>query len=223
MIFLMLEELMPNLFVFYSPNRGSNAYLLVGSKNVLIDSSSSNNSAELLNSLKRIGFKPSNIDLVLFTHGHADHFAGAKPFKRAALKMHRLDADYVNNKDGMYTASAMLDSSYFPKISGFLNPGKGIEFSPFRLQVLRTPGHTQGSVCFFDEKQKLLFSGDTLFKDSVGRFDLPSGSREQLINSVNALKGLDFETLLPGHGLVVKSQQQRNISNALKVLSGAFI
>jgi hydroxyacylglutathione hydrolase len=89
--------------------------------------------------------------------------------------------------------------------------------------VIHTPGHTQGSVCFFDRAQKMLFSGDLLFKGSVGRWDLPSGNKEQLLNSINAVKRLDFEMLFPGHGLILREQQRENIESVLKQLSARFI
>lgn len=219
----MFEAIQPNLFVFYSPNNGSNAYLLVGKKNVLIDSSSQNNSQVIVEGLKEIGVSPKSIDLVLFTHAHADHISGSASFKAAEMAMHKLDANYVNAKDQMYTASAALGLDYFPKIKRFLSPGEKIDFKPFNLEVVYTPGHTKGSVCFFDKGQKLLFSGDLLFKRGFGRFDLLSGDKQELFDSINSVKKLNFETLLPGHGLVLKEKQAENIEFALKALSGSFI
>ena len=137
--------------------------------------------------------------------------------------MHKFDAEYVNHKDEMFTASAILGSDYYPKIDSFLEPGKTLDLKPFKLEVIHTPGHTKGSVCLLDKSKKLLFSGDTIFKDGVGRFDLPSGNREDLESSVNMLKSFEFETLLPGHGLIVKGSQSVNIEFALKALSGSFI
>jgi glyoxylase-like metal-dependent hydrolase (beta-lactamase superfamily II) len=118
----MIEEIKPNLFVFYSPNSGSNAYILVGRKIALVDASSQGNTGDLGSALASIGLAPDQVDLVLFTHGHADHFSGAEAFGRAKLRMHKLDADYVNNKDEMFTAANILGSSHFPKIGSFLEP-----------------------------------------------------------------------------------------------------
>jgi len=219
----MFEQLRDNLFVFYSPNSGSNAFLVVGKKVLLVDSSNDSNSRGIVEGLSGIGLKPEQVDAVLFTHGHADHFTGAGAFPRAAMKMHRLDANYVNNRDAMFTASSILGGSHFPKISGFLEPGKKIDASPFSLEVLHTPGHTHGSVCLFDRTQKLLFSGDTVFQGSAGRFDLQSGNRERLVSSLEMLKGLDFELLLPGHGLAVRENQSKNLEAAIKTVSGEFV
>ena len=219
----MIESILPNLFVFYSPNQGSNAFLLVGKKTVLIDASGSNNSETLLEELNKNGFEAENIDSIIFTHGHADHFTGAKAFPNARLLMHKFDAEYVNHKDEMFTASAIFGSDYYPKIDSFLESGKTLDLKPFKLEVIHTPGHTKGSVCLLDKSKKLLFSGDTLFKGGVGRFDLLSGNREDLESSINMLKGFEFETLLPGHGLIVKGSQSVNIESALKALSGSFI
>ncbi len=219
----MLESIIPNLFVFYSSNQGSNAFLLAGKKTVLIDASDSGSSKTLLEELKKNGFEAENIDSIIFTHGHADHFTGAKAFPNAKLLMHKFDAEYVNSRDEMFTASAILGSDYFPKIDSFLESGKTLDLKPFKLEVIHTPGHTKGSVCLFDRAKNLLFSGDTIFKDGVGRFDLPSGNRDDLEGSINMLKGFEFETLLPGHGLIVKGSQSANIESALKALSGSFI
>ena len=219
----MIEEIKPNLFVFYSPTQGSNAFILVGQKTVLIDASSQENKDDLVNFMKKIGIEPKDVDLVLFTHGHADHFSGSAPFKAADKRMHKRDADYVINKDAMYTASTLFGSSFFPKIDSFFKPDQSIKFKPFNLEVLHCPGHTQGSVCFYDMAQKLFFSGDLFFKGSVGRWDLPSGNKEQLINSIKGVKKLDFDMLLPGHGLVLKEKQKENVDAVLKMLSMQFV
>ena len=144
-------------------------------------------------------------------------------FKNAEKRMHESDAKYVELNDARYTCSNLLNQDEYPSIDSVLHNDEVIDIKPFSLRVIHTPGHTKGSVCFYDEEQKLLFSGDTLFKDACGRTDLQGGSEEQLIESLLNLKFLDFEILLPGHGVVFKGNQRANIDSVLKSLKGKFL
>ncbi len=215
----MFEKLSKNLFGFFSKTSSSNVFLIVGKRNVLIDSGSEENSPLLKSSLKEIGFSPHDVDLVLHTHGHCDHFSGDILFKKASIQMHEFDAEYVNIKDSSFTASALLGTKFFPKIKSFFSENETISLGTFDLNVVFSPGHTEGSVCFLEKKQKILFSGDTLFKGFPGRFDLVSGDKQKLTSSLLKLKKLDFETLLPGHGEGVFEKQSKNIDKALECLS----
>ncbi len=215
----MFKKLSENLFGFFSENSSSNVFLIVGKLNVLIDSGSEENSSLLKSSLKEIGFSPNDVDLILHTHGHCDHFSGDILFKNPSIQMHGFDAEYVNIKDSSFTASSLLGTKFFPKIKSFFSQNETISLGTFDLQVLFTPGHTEGSVCFFEKNQKILFSGDTLFKGCPGRFDLVSGNKQKLTSSLLKLKKLDFETLLPGHGAGVFEKQPKNIDLALECLS----
>ncbi len=219
----MFEELRKNLFVYYPPNAGSNAYLLIGKKNAFIDSSLSINSQELQDSLEAIKMNAAEIDLVLHTHGHADHFGSDFIFKKAEKAMHSFDAQYVSIKDSAFTGSAAFRQDYFPEISSNFHEGEIIELKPFSLEVIFTPGHTAGSVCFYDGKSSLLFSGDTLFREGYGRTDLPSGNPEEMKESLQKISKLKFDMLLPGHGLVLKHGQEENIDLVLKTLSLKYI
>ncbi len=219
----MFEEIKKNLFVYYSPNAGSNAYLLVGKKIALIDSSLKINSQELRESLASESIKPTDVDFVLHTHGHADHFGSDALFKNAEIKMHSFDAEYVSIRDFSFTGSGAFGQDFFPRINSFFSSGERISLAPFELEVVFTPGHTAGSVCFYDKKNKLLFSGDTLFRDGYGRTDLPSGDIGQMKKSIELISGLDFELLLPGHGLILKGSQEENINSVLKTLSIKYI
>ena len=218
----MLHPINPGLFLFEGQGNGSNAFLLKGERNVLIDASDEANSKFLVESLKELSLKPEEISHILFTHGHADHFSGAKPFKNAEMMMHEFDAKRVNAKDAEFAASSMLGTKFFPKISSLLVPGQKLSLGKFELEVLHTPGHTAGSVSFLERKLSILFSGDLLFKTGVGRFDLPSGSKEDLLKSVKSLQNIDFELLLPGHG-PVSATAKDSVEQALKALSGPFI
>jgi len=213
---IMFESIRDNLHVFYSSNYGSNVFLLIGRKTALIDASVSSNAKELISGLNSLGIKPEQIDFVLLTHGHADHYGCAELFPKAKLRMHEHDAEKLELRDSSFTCSNLLGEAHYPKIDSTLKEGELIEFSPFKLKVLSTPGHTAGSVSFFDEKLGLLFSGDTLFNGSCGRTDLPSGGNSEMVKSLESLSELSFKTLLPGHGLVLKGEQKTNISDVLK-------
>ena len=82
-----------------------------------------------------------------------------------------------------------------------LAEGGEIRFGSIRLEVLHTPGHTEGSVCLLEPTEGRLFSGDTLFAGSFGRVDLPGGSPEAMVESLDRLRGFDDGLrVLPGHG-----------------------
>ena len=218
----MIEGIRSNLHVFYSPNQGSNAYILIGKKIALIDTSATANAGQILSGLKSLGIAPENIDLILFTHGHADHFGCAGLFPKAEKRMHLADAEHLAVKDTSFTFSEALGEKSIPRIDSHFKENELIELKPFSLKVLSTPGHTPGSACFHDEKQGLLFSGDTLFRGSCGRTDLPGGSDSKLIESLEILSKLQYSALLPGHGLVLKENQKENISEVLKSLKRQY-
>ena len=83
---------------------------------------------------------------------------------------------------------------------GDLHHGDVIDIGSHRLEVIETPGHTRGGVCYLDDVTSSLFSGDTLFSDSVGRTDFNGGSKASLINSIKYLRDTAFKDLYPGHG-----------------------
>jgi glyoxylase-like metal-dependent hydrolase (beta-lactamase superfamily II) len=91
-----------------------------------------------------------------------------------------------------------------------LAEGGRIKFGEIDLEVLHTPGHTEGSVCLLDRPNGLLLSGDTLFAGSWGRTDLPGGSEAQMAESLGRLAGLDEPLrVLPGHGAVTTIGAER--------------
>jgi glyoxylase-like metal-dependent hydrolase (beta-lactamase superfamily II) len=85
----------------------------------------------------------------------------------------------------------------------------------FGFKVLHTPGHTKGSICLLDAKDKILISGDTIFADGVGRTDLPGGSEEDMEKSLEKLSSLKIEKILPGHGEPVLKNGEKAIKNII--------
>jgi len=144
----------------------------------------------------------ANLKYILHTHGHFDHVQGDWELQK------NFDVKILIHKDDESLAKSLkqqlmmfgMKSAESPKIDGFLEDNQIIEVGKLKLKVIHTPGHTQGGVCFLVDKS--LFSGDTLFADSVGRTDLPGGSYEALGNSIkNKLFTLDEDIIVySGHG-----------------------
>ena len=139
---------------------------------------------------------------VLLTHAHFDHIGGIPDLKQAfpALPV------FVNAPDKVMFGHQLnqLPPDYplfaAPANLAALDDLKGAD-APDGMEVIPTPGHTPGGVCYFFKKDKLLISGDTLFAGSVGRTDLPGGDMATLMDSLTRLTALpDDTTVVPGHG-----------------------
>ncbi|MBN2067442.1 MAG: MBL fold metallo-hydrolase [Candidatus Diapherotrites archaeon] len=223
----MLEKISQNISGFISEGNGSNVFLVKGSEEIaLIDSSAASNTSNVLSMLSGQGLSPSDVSLILHTHCHADHIGCTTLFSNARTAMHKADAKAVNNKDSSITCANFFPGLAFPKITEFLSNSQVIDLGAIKLKVIHTPGHTQGSLCFFEENQGLLFSGDTLFKNGFGRADLPTGSRTALVKSLELLEKLPFKMLLPGHGPILEglADNRKNLKSMLKAAkTSAFL
>jgi glyoxylase-like metal-dependent hydrolase (beta-lactamase superfamily II) len=139
---------------------------------------------------------------ILLTHCHADHVGGVKVLAEstgAPVKIHKADHFLL---DGAVDHGRLfgLEIDKPPAPDGYLAEGDTVQFGREVLNVLHTPGHSPGGICFLADGQ--VFVGDTLFAGSIGRFDLPGGSYEQLIGSITAkILSLDEDIVVyPGHG-----------------------
>lgn len=140
--------------------------------------------------------------ILLNTHGHIDHIGANLDMKNkygVPLSIHSSDNPMLQAAEGM-EIRFLLGAKNSPPPDHFLADGESIDIGEFCLQVLHTPGHSPGSVSFVGAG--ILFSGDTLFRDGVGRTDLPGGSWKDLENSIKEkILTLPPETvILPGHG-----------------------
>lgn len=213
----MFKEIHPNLFILFGEGYSCNSFLFKGKTNVLIDTGLSQAIPSLQQSLKELNLLPEEIHLILHTHGHADHFQADHLFNKAEIRMSKADGEKVNQKNSFFTASPPTGESHYPTITSFVKENESIKLNEFNLKLLSTPGHTKGSICFYEKNKKLLFSGDTIFRESIGRSDLPSGNQEELFNSIKKLSSLQSAFLLPGHGETVKGEKEVK-DNFLKAL-----
>ncbi len=144
------------------------------------------------------------VKYLILTHGHIDHILGID-FLRDIYKVkclaHSDDLPLIETspKHGIMFGISFEKA---PKIDDFLNDGDKISFGSTIIEVIHTPGHSIGGVCFFIREEKILFSGDTLFNGSIGRTDLMGGNYETLIKSIiKRIFPLGDEVIVyPGHG-----------------------
>ncbi len=178
-----------------------NTYLIDGPARVLIDPGHAHLFEHVASELRELGIQLADIDLVLATHAHADHFEAARLFKDLPARFAMSEGDWRAIEEAAKYMGATFDvEAYRPDF--FLGSGnlvvKGVE-----LEIIHAPGHSSGSIALYQPDQRALFSGDVIFQDGLGRTDLPGGNGAQLKESIKMLAALEAEWLLPGHGQIV--------------------
>ena len=143
------------------------------------------------------------IKYILNTHGHIDHIMGnwwAKNKFNVPLVMHKDDMPLID-KSGEQAALFEISFPKPPNPDIFISESDKIEFDDTVLDIIHTPGHSPGSVCFIDAKEKIIFGGDCIFSGSIGRTDLWMGNMGLLLDSIKnkILTYPDDYIIYPGH------------------------
>ena len=173
----------------------------------------------ICNYISKNDLKPVHL---LCTHGHLDHcFGNDTIYDAYRLQPELHEADEFLAKDLAQQAADFFGMSYdhpTPPIGRFLQNGDIVSFGTHRLQVLHTPGHTPGGVCYYCKEEKVIFTGDTLFRMSVGRTDFERGSWEALLNSLRTvLSQLPDETVVfCGHGPQTSISEEKRANPYLR-------
>lgn len=122
---------------------------------------------------------------VLLTHGHFDHTASAKTLaKEFDIKIYAHEAEADTLRDPQKNVSWMIQLKESYDADVFLKDEETLTLAGFEIKVLHTPGHTEGGCCYYIAEENVVFTGDTLFAQSVGRTDFPGGSMSQLVRSI---------------------------------------
>lgn len=154
----------------------------------------------LINEIEKLQLQPK---AVLLTHGHFDHAGAAKEVAehfKMDIYAHEAEKETLESPDvNLITMVDSIPQQYHADI--FMRDEQVLNIAGYEIKVIPTPGHTVGGVCFYIEAEGILFSGDSLFYESVGRTDFPKGSASQLIHSVKEkLFILPLDTqVYPGH------------------------
>ncbi len=156
--------------------------------------------------------------VILNTHGHVDHTGANRDMKdkfAVPLRIHRADAPLLTRVQNV-ELGLLLKAKESPPPDAFLNEGDVVAFGRCSLTVIHTPGHSAGSVSLSGDS--VLFSGDTLFSEGVGRTDLPGGSSRDLERSIkHKILTLDEDVLvLPGHGPSTTVGREKNSNPFLR-------
>ena len=153
------------------------------------------------------------VEGILLTHGHFDHIWGLSALKGAVnrertekglepVKVYALAEESKLLEDAKMNVSEMAGRACTVSADEYLKDGQEIEVAGMTLQVIATPGHTGGSCCYYLKEAGFLLSGDTLFQESVGRTDFPTGSMSSLVRSIKEKLFVlpDEVKVYPGHG-----------------------
>ncbi len=179
---------------------GTNCYFLIGNNSdecAVVDPG-----AEAGRIIQKLEEKKLKCTHILLTHAHFDHIMALETVREATgapVFVHEADSEFLTDNDLNCMSVFSSEKIKINPAENLLKDGDVLEIAGERVRVMHTPGHTPGSVCFLCGSD--IVSGDTLFRGSIGRYDLPGGDFMTLLSSLKAISELDGDRrIYPGHG-----------------------
>jgi len=182
-----MEKIAENI---YKINVDSNVYFLDLDEKIIVDTGPSNYKEVVRQQLQKLT-SLDKIQKVIFTHLHYDHSGNFDLFPNAEFFALAEEIAYFKSHPIYAIGNPFLAAKFKINLKP-LSELKGFD-------IIKTPGHTHGSFCLLWKKDKILFSGDTLFFNGYGRIDFPGSLPDKMESSLKKLKEIDYEILAPGH------------------------
>lgn len=185
-----------------------NTYLIDGPTRILIDPGHIGLFDHVRSGLDDLGLTLDDIGVVLCTHAHPDHIEAARLFMEgpARFAIHETEWQWITSMNSGIKASWGFSKADL--MPDFLLTEGELDIGGLTFQVFHTPGHSPGSACIYWPAQRVLFTGDLIFSEGLGRVDVPGGNGRLLKSSIRRMAGLDVEWLLAGHGEGVSGSDQ---------------
>lgn len=218
-----IYEVLRGIYCVLSLGFDSNIYIIKGDDELLVvDTGLGFSTALVFKMMIESGLDPKNVKYIVNTHCHIDHIGGNPDFINVAedvkVLVHETDGKYMVNGDiNAIEPLSILKHDIKPfKVDIMLKDGDKVRIGDYELKVIHTPGHSPGCICLYDDEYKVLISGDTVFLEGFGRYDLPYSNYRDLVNSIEKLSKLEVKALLPGHGLFTTKNGSKYIKMDLE-------
>lgn len=177
-----------------------NTYLIDGELRIIIDPGHKHLFEYVRKNLGALNISQDQIDLAIVTHGHPDHLEAVQGLGEATMfAMNEEEHRFISELAGQYFK--------IPEPLFFLREGD-LTIGEHRFEVIATPGHSPGSICLYWPEKRALFTGDLVFRESIGRTDLPGGNGGMLKESIKRLSEMDVDYILSGHGEIVAGKKE---------------
>ncbi len=222
----MVSEIRPGFFFIERGWLNANHFVFKGKRKILIDTGYIGDFRETKRWIESVGVDLKSIDLIISTHSHCDHVGGNKKIREmseCSIAIHRLDRQSIDRKDDWATWYRFYDqeAEFFP-VDQTLDEGEIICFDDLQFQIIHTPGHSRGGISLYCPEERFLISSDALWNGDLGVLntivegkDAPILARE----SLDKIRGLDIQTIYPGHGGVI-SDPKAAIQKCAQKLEG---